>query len=539
MHPQSLLRILFTIVKRMSAHFSKCDLMGSGTYGVVYSARSPSGRRSAIKYNLKSKDLDFVGCLRELNINHQLGSHPYIIPLTRITKGEPFDDGTRIRMESGITKDKIHFVYPLAECDLSTFLEKRSDITAPELRGYMMEILLGVEYMHGLGYIHRDLKPFNILVVTDSNGQYHMKVADFGLAKPYNRYGSQTPGTMSSWFRSPEIVMGSTTYDLTADLWSVGCIFYEMVSGITLVKTASNDDYRILYEVVAALPYQIPEETVRRMDKHGYYLKSIQWRNNPKTPESFLNLRSNTDAFDCCGGLPLFWDFLMGLLCFDPMRRYNATTALNHAWFHQCRHHINDVRAKFPAIERNYPVVDVVRSDNRSHSMDMVLTVWKQRHGYVWYSHRVLFHSVAIMDRVLSAGLSVIGESNNPGKTKIELIYLTILYTGIKYFSSLQDPVSFTDVAGEKYRSPECLYLVENYESKILSDVLKYDYYHPTIYDMICRSRVPDDMELYALLLCVTNGHHNGRNPRQAYDYWMRHQQYYISEATKVLASTI
>lgn len=524
------LRVKVPAAKGMSAHFCRESEMGSGTYGVVYSARSPSGRRSAIKYNLKSTPWDFVSCLRELNINHQLSLHPHVIPLARITEGEPFENRTRLSLERGTTRDKIHFVYPLAESNLETFLCNRRDTTLSEIRTYITEILLAVEYMHGMGFIHRDLKPVNILVMREGD-TYHCRVGDFGLAKPYNTHGSHTPGTMTSWFRAPEMVLGSRKYDKRADMWSVGCIVYEMISGIPLTTTTSNDNLEILKAVVAVLPYQVPETTAREMDKIGYY-GSINWRRSPISPTRFLNLRDGTDVFDGCGGQALFWDFLMGLLSFHPGQRSTATVALNHEWLRPCRGCIDRVRTQFPPQERSYPPVKVIDCEARNWAMTMVMEVWNHRYHYGWYNDRVLFHSIAVMDRALVVEPTTLDETGF-NKKKVELLYLTVLYATIKYFSTLQTAIPFSAVAGPDYCTPPLMRTVEKYESRLLANVLYYDFFHLSTYDLLCRDKVPEEIEVHALLLFLINGHHADSTPYEAYSFWQRHRNYYLEASER------
>jgi serine/threonine protein kinase len=86
----------------------------------------------------------------------------------------------------------------------------------------MFELLSGVAYMHNNQIIHRDLKPENILISKDGV----LKIADFGLAR-----GSGLPiknitdDVVSLWYRSPDVLYGSITYNESVDMWSVGCIF--------------------------------------------------------------------------------------------------------------------------------------------------------------------------------------------------------------------------------------------------------------------------------------------------------------------------
>lgn len=90
----------------------------------------------------------------------------------------------------------------------------------------MQQLLQGLEYCHSKRIVHRDLKPQNLLI---ANGQ--LKLADFGLSRggvpPLRQY---THEVITLWYRAPEILLGSSHYSLGVDIWSVGCIFAELVN---------------------------------------------------------------------------------------------------------------------------------------------------------------------------------------------------------------------------------------------------------------------------------------------------------------------
>ncbi len=572
----------------MQANFQRESEMGSGTYGVVYSARSPSGRRSAIKYNLKSHSCDFAGCIRELNINHQLSLHPHVIPLTRIAHGEPFIRKTRLRRKEGITRDTIHFVYPLAVGNLGNFLSKRSDITMPELHRYMVELLLAVEYVHGMGYIHRDIKTDNVLVMNEG-GRYTIKLGDFGLAKPYNQYQTMTPGVMTCSYRAPEVVLGSTNYTQRADIWSVACVIFEMVAGYPLINTCNNDDSVVLQVMSTSLPYRVSSELLSFMDRNGIS-RNVNWIPREGDVETYLGLKPGGGSiFSCCGGLALFWNFFLHMLCFDPRVRYSASDALNHKWCVPYREYIALVRKNFVPNERDYPPYEVVHGEHRNYVMMLVMDLWRSRGAYPWYQHQILFHSLVVMDRAIFHGIDVdndnisspllvpehsgslgnqyptivssSGSGGGSGKgpiritylvrggvsvqtvdpnccssylrRKIELLYLCSLYLAVKYFTGLRSSTTFAEVAGPNYNNKYYIQKAEEYEKWLLSSVLNYDYYRPTPYDIMCRRTTPSDEDVYSLLFFMAVGHQERKNSTEALEFWQRHRKYYDSVSSE------
>ena len=87
-------------------------------------------------------------------------------------------------------------------------------------------MLKGIAYCHAHRVLHRDMKPQNLLVNT--NGL--LKIADFGLARAFGLpLRSYTHEVVTLWYKAPEVLLGSKCYTTAVDVWSIGCIFAEMV----------------------------------------------------------------------------------------------------------------------------------------------------------------------------------------------------------------------------------------------------------------------------------------------------------------------
>lgn len=87
--------------------------------------------------------------------------------------------------------------------------------------------------------LHRDLKPQNLLI----NREGILKLADFGLARAFGiPVKNFTHEVVTLWYRAPDILMGSKNYNTSVDIWSVGCIFAEMVTRRPLFAGSNEED---------------------------------------------------------------------------------------------------------------------------------------------------------------------------------------------------------------------------------------------------------------------------------------------------------
>lgn len=131
-----------------------------------------------------------------------------------------------------VTKDDFDHLYLVStfySTDLKTVL-KSGPLSISRIKYMVYQLLCGVYYIHSAGVIHRDLKPSNIAVTHDDC----IKILDFGLARSVNQ--KMTGYVQTRWYRAPEVILNWTSYNQTADVWSVACIMGEMYTGRALIK---------------------------------------------------------------------------------------------------------------------------------------------------------------------------------------------------------------------------------------------------------------------------------------------------------------
>lgn len=93
------------------------------------------------------------------------------------------------------------------------------------LQYFLYQILRGLKYIHSANVLHRDLKPSNLLL----NANCDLKICDFGLARVTSETDFMTEYVVTRWYRPPELLLNSSDYTAAIDIWSVGCIFMELM----------------------------------------------------------------------------------------------------------------------------------------------------------------------------------------------------------------------------------------------------------------------------------------------------------------------
>jgi tetratricopeptide (TPR) repeat protein len=205
--------------------------LGRGGMATVYLARDlKHGRLVALKL-LQPELAAALGperFLREIQVAARL-QHPHILPL--------FDSGEAVLPKATTTHDSrpttfLYYVMPyVAGTSLRQRLERERQLPLDEALRIARQVLAALGYAHSQGIVHRDIKPENILLQDDQ-----AMVADFGIARAVSSAGGEeltatglTLGTPT--YMSPEQAAGEDRLDGRSDLYSVGCVVYEMLAG--------------------------------------------------------------------------------------------------------------------------------------------------------------------------------------------------------------------------------------------------------------------------------------------------------------------
>ncbi|CAK8691354.1 unnamed protein product [Clavelina lepadiformis] len=213
-----------------SSRYEKIEFLGEGQFATVYKAKDTQNNNNIvavkkIKLGNRAEAKDGINrtALREIKLLQEL-HHENIIGL--------FDVFGQ--------KSNISLVFDFMETDLEVIIKDTSIVlTQPNIKAYMIMTLQGLEYLHSLWILHRDLKPNNLLI--DHSGI--LKIGDFGLAKSFGSPSREyTHQVVTRWYRCPELLYGARLYGTGVDMWAVGCILAELLLRVPFLPGESDLD---------------------------------------------------------------------------------------------------------------------------------------------------------------------------------------------------------------------------------------------------------------------------------------------------------
>lgn len=190
-----------------------------------------------------------------------------------------------------------------------------------ETKTLLLQIVSGVEYLHSHWIMHRDLKTSNILL----NNRGELKLADFGISRyTGNPRPKLTQTVVTLWYRAPELLLGAEDYDFEIDIWSIGCIFAELLTTKPLFQGKNEVDQIFQIFVLLGTPTNETWPGVKSLpnakDLHSILSK-------PVGKESTLTLSKFPYLTNAGLGL------LSSLLSMNPSGRPSAGEILKHTYF--------------------------------------------------------------------------------------------------------------------------------------------------------------------------------------------------------------
>lgn len=252
--------------------------------------------------------------LREVRIMKQLDHDNLtnIVTIFAVENAENFDD--------------VYLVIDLGPSDwtdLLSIIKSPQVLSTDHIRFFLYQILRGMKYVHSASVIHRDLKPKNILV----NSSCDLKIADFSQARLAHQDKSWTsPMTeyvCTRWYRAPEVLCSWSSYTPVIDVWSIGCIFAEMLERKPLLPGRNTQEQlRLIVSLLGA-----PDEAGLKAIASEKARRFIETMKDVVHQDLSVHLKNVTD--------PEMLDLTAKMLTFAPTERVSIEIAIAHPFFAQ------------------------------------------------------------------------------------------------------------------------------------------------------------------------------------------------------------
>ncbi|RWS31691.1 cyclin-dependent kinase 14-like protein [Leptotrombidium deliense] len=295
--------------------YVKLEQLGEGSYATVYKGFS----------NLLNK----VVALKEIRLQPEEGTPFTAIREASLLRG--LRHANIVTLHDIIhTKENLTFVFEYVQTDLSQYLEKHSGGLNPKnIKLFLFQLFRGLEFCHEKRILHRDLKPQNLLI--SEIGE--LKLADFGLARaksvPSRTYSHEV---VTLWYRPPDVLLGSTDYSTSLDIWGVGCIFIEMIVGSAAFPGVKDtcDQLDKIWRVLGTPT----EETWKGISYYPNYIPENLTFHKPKPLSHFFPKLANIKNAE---------EIAYSCLQLQPEKRITAENALRHKYFKELPNKIHSL----------------------------------------------------------------------------------------------------------------------------------------------------------------------------------------------------
>jgi len=508
------------------------EKLRAGGYGNVFicsvannsriSADEASTPRFALKQLFIHKQTNYTFSYNEIDTLKKF-DHPNIIEVIGFSTGEIRGLSASDPAFPNHRSDDVYLLFPLAKHDLSRYpdntLFQKSEA---EILHLFSQIVCGVHYIHQAGYMHRDIKPANILIMEDDT----VRICDLGCAEKMYKYGYTGPGVGTYVFRAPEMLLPigavGAVQDYACDIWSLGCVFYFMISSCSIAysleKLDSNDHVWETQTIIDGYPFEmsIPE---------GNKLTGVVYpRLGEPTKVSLETFMSRVIIPMEPSRKNVVCRFLSRFLALDPAKRFTTAELTTHPYL-TTGFPINaqmlgtDYSTRIPKDSRAYVACEPKIMAGIENA---IFNVFLRHRDTLWYRDKILFTALIIFDRFATMATTAL--------TKMTIADWEIYFKGCLY------------IASKYYLSLNLLAL--EYATFALPEVLPQDFpdpiahageieraivyplggwiYDVSIYDLLTKEKTPTFEDVFSLLLFVLRQEHRGKTPEVAFADWKR-----------------
>ncbi|KAJ4305406.1 hypothetical protein N0V90_000937 [Kalmusia sp. IMI 367209] len=291
---------------RHTSNFETLNHIEEGSYGWVSTGSVVALKK--VKMDYVQQEGFPITALREITIL-QRARHKNIVSLHEVL--------------SGSAPDEVVLVMEFLEHDLKTLQEDMSEpFLASEVKTLLKQLTSALSFLHSNYILHRDLKTSNILL----SNHGHLKIADFGMARyipPPSAHLTQLVVTL--WYRAPELLLGTETYSTEVDMWSLGCIFGELLLKEPILQGKNEVDELSLIFALCGLPTDRSWPGFWRLpNAKGLKIPRDSGARSGGVIRTKFPFLTNAGA-----------DLLMSLLSLNPEHRLSADEVLEHPYFRE------------------------------------------------------------------------------------------------------------------------------------------------------------------------------------------------------------
>ena len=345
--------------------FEIMDFIGSGTFGEVFKSKlksDPSQLFALKKIKIENEKVEGfpLTAIREIMILRKL-NHINLSNLEDVLVSIPSSTNKYRGSVYLSFKFMDHDLYGLVHSGKVTF-------TVPQIKNIIFQILSGLNYLHSNNTIHRDLKSSNILM----SNKGEVKITDFGLAKHIykKQKKSFTRNVVTLWYRAPEVILGSSEYDFTIDLWSVGCILCELLLNRPPFNALTEREVFIQINDQLGPIRENNFPGVTRLQHYDKFKVSKDFNSKGKLRKRLEEDFSKEVV-----------EFAMILLEVDPKKRLSSEEALKHNFFTSGEKMC--LNEELPRFERSYFELDIRNRENKDYDTETRNTTDDMEKHYV------------------------------------------------------------------------------------------------------------------------------------------------------------
>ncbi|XP_070259196.1 MAPK/MAK/MRK overlapping kinase-like isoform X2 [Myotis yumanensis] len=280
--------------------------IGEGTFSEVMKMQSlRDGNYYACKQMKQHfESIEQVNNLREIQALRRLNPHPNILTLHEVV----FD------RKSG----SLALICELMDMNVYELIRgRRHPLSEKKVVHYMYQLCRALDHMHRNGIFHRDVKPENILIKQDV-----LKLGDFGSCRSVYSKQPYTEYISTRWYRAPECLLTDGFYSHKMDLWSAGCVFYEITSLQPLFPGANELDQISKIHDIMGTP---AAKTLTKFKQSRAMSFDFPFKKGSGIPLQTANLS------------PQCLSLLHAMVAYDPDERITAHQALQHPYFQEQR----------------------------------------------------------------------------------------------------------------------------------------------------------------------------------------------------------